>query len=269
MNSEFAAYVRRRWWFVGAQALVALIAVTAVLAARNETSYAHTSHFVLHPDPRSSVNDANNSVGVSRQDGPLVQTVLSVLNSDEMLRRAALDAGIRDTSALGISATVAPGTTYFDAVVTGPSAEAVAKVGRAFEAVVPRYVVTSYHGFAFDVLGSDESTHTTFPPHADVVVLALVLGAAAALAELFVVFALTRRRTTEGADAVVPPGADGRGRGVPVGASGNGNRGTGGNGDGDGEGEDDGPRRRVPAKGRRGRARSRSREAGWQAPAAS
>src|SRR4051812_32446014 len=216
MNSEFAAYVRRRWWFVAAQALVALIAVTAVLAARDEISYAHTSHFVLHPDPRSSVNDANNSVDVSRQDGPLVQTVLRVLNSGEMLRRAALAAGVHDTKPLSISATVAPGTTFFDAAVTGPTPGSVAKVGRAFERVVPGYVVTSYHGFAFDVLGSDETKRTTFPPHADVIVLALVLGAAAAVAELFVVFALTRRRGSIAAETVAR--VDGRERPLPVAA---------------------------------------------------
>jgi hypothetical protein len=254
MNREFAAYVRRRWWVLGAEALVALAVVLLVSAARDETTYAHTSHFVLHPDSRSSVADVNNAVGVSEQDGPLVQTVRRVVSSEELLRRAADAAGVHDLSQLHSSASVTPGTAYFDAVVRAPSPAVAASVGRAFDRVVPQYVERSYRGFAFDALGSDESTHSTFPPGIEVVVLALVLGAAAALAELFVVFGARSRATT--AEAAPPPApAVTPARAEPM--HGNGN----GNGNGNGQGAPDLP---VPAKGRRGRKRA----ARVQAPAA-
>jgi capsular polysaccharide biosynthesis protein len=265
MHSEFAAYVRGRWWFVTVVALLVLVVVLAVLALQAQTRYAHVSHFVLHPDSRSSVADATNSVDVSGQDGPLVQTLRRVLSSDEMLQRAVERAGIGHPAGVRSSAAVAPGTAYFDATVTAPSPEVAAAVGRAFDAVVPQYVETSYRGFAFDVLGGDESKVSTFPPGVGVIALVLALGAAAAVLKLWALFALRARRSTatasggvEGVDeaATPPPVVEpvpkpgrtaGRARAKPSRA---------------GPASDPVP---VPVKGRRGRARA----ARWHAPAAS
>jgi hypothetical protein len=204
MRSEFAEYVRQRWRFVAAQALVALVIVVAVLAMHEETKYSHVSHFVLHPDARSSVADATNSVDVSGPDGPLVQTLRRVLSSDAMLRRAVDRAGVGTHAGVHSSASVAPGAAYFDATVTAPSPEIAARVGRAFDVVVPQYVETSYRGFAFDVLGSDEAKASTLPPPVGVIALVLALGAAAAVLELGAVFALRApsTATTAGADEV-------------------------------------------------------------------
>jgi hypothetical protein len=202
MRSEFGEYVRQRWRFVVAEALFVLVVVIAVLALQAETKYSHVSHFVLHPDSRSSVADATNSVDVSGQDGALVQTLRRVLSSDEMLRRAADGAGVGSGAGVQSSASVAPGTAYFDATVTAPSPDVAARVGRAFDVVVPRYVETSYRGFAFDVLGSDEAKVTTLPPPVGVIALVLAIGAAAAVLQLGAVFTLrTRRSTASAADA--------------------------------------------------------------------
>jgi hypothetical protein len=269
MESQFAAYARKRWWFVTGGAVVALAIVVAVAASRDETTYSHTAHFVLHPDSRASVSDANNAVDVSAQDGPLVQTVRRVVSSSEMLRRAAFAAGVRDVSQLRSSASVSPGTAYFDAVVNAPTPAEAAKVGRAFEAIVPRYVETSYRGFAFDGLGSDASTERTFPPGTGVLVLALVLGAAAAVALLFVPFNLRARRVSAVTEArPVPepepapgepeiepePEAEPTPARTPAVARAKAKR------------RDSGsvPPNPVPAKGRQGRARA----ARWRTPAA-
>jgi capsular polysaccharide biosynthesis protein len=270
MQREFAGYVRRRWWFVTVVALLVLVIVLAVLALQAQTKYAHVSHFVLHPDSRSSVADATNSVDVSGQDGPLVQTLRRVLSSDEMLRRAVDRAGVGSHAGVHSSAAVAPGTAYFDATVTAPSPEVAAAVGRAFDAVVPQYVEASYRGFAFDVLGSDESKVSTFPPGVGVIALVLALGAAAAVVKLWALFALRARRSMAtaaetgeveeiegiGAAAAPPPVVErvpkprrgaARARAKPS------------------QPDPASHPVPVPAKGRRGRARA----ARWRAPAAS
>jgi hypothetical protein len=195
-GSPFGRYVRRRWWFVAAQALVVVAAVTVALAARNETSYTRTSHFVLHPRSGSSAADARNAVGVSPQDGLLVQTVLRVLSSDEIRGRAANAAGIADPSRYQTSANVAPGSNFFDVVVTGPTPEPVQRLGTALRVIGPTFVQRSYPGFAFDTLGGSDATIHSFPPGTDRLALAFGLGAAAAVGELFIVFARRRRRGT-------------------------------------------------------------------------
>jgi hypothetical protein len=198
-KDAFLAHLRHRWRFVALQAVVVAIVVTGVLAVQGDTSYARTTEFVLHPASTSSTGDVNNSIDVSRQDGALVQTVLKVLGSNDMLERAAKAASVGDTTPYSITATVSPGSNYFDVVVEGPDAKVVDKLGVALETVAPAYVQGAWNGFAFDPFGRSTATHKSFPPGSDVLLLALLLGAAAAVAELFVVFALRATPAPAGA----------------------------------------------------------------------
>ena len=85
----FRAHLRRRWWFVVAQALVITVAVVAVIGIRNPSSYGRTVHFVLHPASTLSEDQVPAAVDGLRPDGSLLQTVLHVLSSDQLSRSAA------------------------------------------------------------------------------------------------------------------------------------------------------------------------------------
>jgi hypothetical protein len=49
-------------------------------------------------------------------------------------------------------------------------------------------VANSFHAFKFDVLGSDETKNDPFPPGPSLLLLVLLLGAVAAVGELFVTY---------------------------------------------------------------------------------
>ena len=58
-------------------------------ARRQLRSHERTIHFVLRPDASVSNRDLPGALDALKSDGALVQTVIGVLSSDEMLRRAA------------------------------------------------------------------------------------------------------------------------------------------------------------------------------------
>jgi capsular polysaccharide biosynthesis protein len=184
----FGQYLKRRWWVVVAVAFLTVVGVVAVTAATAETTYTRTTHFVLHPDAASSTGEVNNSVDVLQHDGPLVQTVLRVLESDEISARAARAADISDVSGYGLATSVAPGTSLFDVEARGPSRTTVDDLGDAVEEVAPAYVALSYKGFALDVLGRASATTGGAWPSADVVGLGFLLAVAAAVGLLFLTY---------------------------------------------------------------------------------
>jgi capsular polysaccharide biosynthesis protein len=194
-GAAFIAFLLRRWRFVAAQALAAVVVLVIAVFLTGRTTYDVTAHFILHPDPRSNTSDVANGISQLRQDGPLVQTVVRVLGNDEILKAAAATARVHDTSKYSVAATVSPGSSFFDVVVSGPDRRAAEALGTGLETVASAYVEHSYRGFKFDVLGSDETKHDSFPPSPSLVVLVLLLGAVAAAGELFVVFGLARVRS--------------------------------------------------------------------------
>jgi hypothetical protein len=194
-GAAFVAHLYRRWWFIAAQAVVAVVVLVVVLALTGRTTYDFTAQFVLHPDPNSTTADVANRLDVLRQDGALVQTVLKVLGNNETLLHAGTAAGIRDTSQYSISATVSPGSSFFDVGVSGPSRRVTDALGKSVETVASRYVETRYHGFKFEVLGSEQAKHEPFPPSPTLVLLVFLLGAVVAAAELFVTFGFARLRS--------------------------------------------------------------------------
>jgi hypothetical protein len=270
----FASEVQRTWWFIAAQALAALVVVVIVAAVTSTSSSTYTARFVLHPGKDTPVGDVANLENELQPDGPVVQTVLKVLSSSEILHRAAIQAGV-PAGGYTLDATVSPGSNYFVATIEGPHGSVAAKLGQAYESVASAYVETSYRGYTFDQLGNDSSHHNTFPPGADVLLLALVLGAALAVGELFLVYAARELRAGAGAgdgasdraapelepDAEPEPedatGAGGQpevvidlveAEAIHAGAKGNGNGKSGGNGDGKVSGNRNGKQGGVPAK---------------------
>ncbi len=262
----FAGEVQRTWWFIAAQALAALVVVVIVAAVTSTSSSTYTARFVLHPGKDTPVGDVANLENELQPDGPVVQTVLKVLSSSEILHRAAIQAGV-PAGGYTLDATVSPGSNYFVATIEGPRGSVAAKLGQAYESVASAYVETSYRGYTFDQLGNDSSHNNTFPPGADVLLLALVLGAALAVGELFLVYAARELRAGAGdgasdraAPELEPEPEDATGAGgqpevvidlveaeaIHAGAKGNGK--SGGNGDGKVSGNRNGKQGGIPAK---------------------
>lgn len=212
-GAAFVAHLYYRWRFIAAQAVVAVLVLVVALAVTGGTTYEFTAQFVLHPDPNSTPTDVANRLDVLRQDGALVQTVLKVLGNRETLHRAGRAAHVGSTSDYSISATVSPGSSFFDVRVSGPSRRATDALGKSLERVASGYVETSYHGYQFDVLGSERAKHEPFPPSTTLVVLVFLLGAVVAAAELLVMFGFARLRSMVarvvddelGADLEPPP----------------------------------------------------------------
>jgi hypothetical protein len=274
-TDAFVAHLRRRWWIVGLQALLAAVVVVAVSAVTTKTSHSYTAEFVMHPAAGTPTGDVANLAQELDASGPVVQTVLRVLSTPGMMARAAQQSDVADTIPYSLSASVSPGTTVFDATITGPDPATLQKLGDALEEVAPVYVAATYHGYSFDLLGNALGTKKGFPPRTDVVLLALLLGAVLGVAEVFVEFTFFQRKAKV-ASQVPAPGAPPAASAVhdydfaaAVAVNANGN----GNGDGvrrdaaprdgaalDGNRQADGPRPKpVPAKKRPSRAAARQR----------
>jgi hypothetical protein len=237
-TDAFVAHLKRRWWVVALQAALAAAVVAVVAAATTKTSYSYTAEFVMHPAPSTPTGEVANLSQQLDASGPVVQTVLRVISTPGMVARAAQQARVGDTVPYSLSASVSPGTTVFDATITGPDAQTVQKLGDGLEHVAPQYVAANYHGYSFDLLGNNLGKQHGFPPRTDIVLLALLLGAVVGVGEVFAEFTYRRRSVLAPADAPadasdafqLPPGALANGNG--------GNGATNGNGDGRHDGDD-------------------------------
>jgi hypothetical protein len=200
-TTDFVTHAKRRSWFVALQAILALCGVVLVLAVRDETTYSRTTHFVLHPD--SSVPPEQVPQAIDVLDGSLVQTVLRVLNSGDMLERSARAAHVADTAGISLDATVHAGSAYFDVTVHGDHRAAVDAISQAYTGAASGYVDRSYEGYDLETLGDSFATEHSFPPSLAVTTLSLLFGGLVGLGLVFVEWA-----------AHSPPFAGGMSRGV-------------------------------------------------------
>jgi hypothetical protein len=169
--------VRKRWWLVVAMAALAAAGAALAVASRADR-HARTVHFVLHPDGTFNKGDVPSAVEVLRADGPLAQTVLGVLSSDEILRRAARAARLQTESGYTLESTLRPGSTIIDSAIGGPSASGVARLSATLGFVASDYVNANYSGYSLDRLGVDPGGGGTGASGAEIIVLALLLGGA-------------------------------------------------------------------------------------------
>jgi capsular polysaccharide biosynthesis protein len=198
---DFAAHAKRRSWFIVLQAVLVLLGVVIVLAVRNETTASSTTHFVLHPD--RSVPAAEVPQAIDVLEGTLVQTVLRVLNSDEIVQRASAAADVPDRE-ISIDASVHPGSAYYDVTVSGQDRGDVAAISKALPGVASRYVDESYQGYDLETLGTTTATDRSFPPSLAVVTLSLLLGALLGLVLVFIEW-LARRLQLVGESPAASP----------------------------------------------------------------
>ena len=136
-------------------------------------------------------------------DGSLVQTVLRVLNSGDMLERSARAARVADTAGVSLDATVHAGSAYFDVTVRGDDRAAVDAISEAYTGAASGYVDRSYEGYDLETLGASSATEHSFPPSPAVAALSLLVGGLLGLGLVFVEWAVHS-----------PPFAGGMSRGV-------------------------------------------------------
>ncbi len=193
-NADFGAHAKRRAWFVALQAVLVLCGVVLVLGVRDQTTYSRTTHFVLHPD--SSVPPADVPQAIDVLNGSLVQTVLRVLNSGELLDQSATAARVTSTAGISLDATLQPGSAYFDATVRGDDRADVDAVSRAFSGVASQYVDRTYSGYDLEMLGASAATERAFPPSPAIATLSVLLGALLGIGLVYVEWIAHRPRFT-------------------------------------------------------------------------
>ncbi len=86
--SALSSRLARRWWLVAGLALLAALGAATAAAGRSD-EHRTKIQFVLRPDASVSNDDLPGTLDALKSDGTLVQTVIGVLDSRAILRRAA------------------------------------------------------------------------------------------------------------------------------------------------------------------------------------
>lgn len=168
-------HLARRWWVVVAVATLAVVGAALAVGSR-ASQQERTIHFVLRPDASVPDRELPGALDVLKSDGALVQTVLGVLDGDELLRRAAADARVTLTSGYALDATARPGSALIDSTLTGPGGPAIDRVAAAYARAASDYVGAAYGAYSLDRLGTDAGGDRRGLSAAQAIVLALILG---------------------------------------------------------------------------------------------
>jgi hypothetical protein len=171
----------RRWWLVVAVAALTVVgAVTAVASSADEQRT--TIQFVMRPDVSVSNDDLPGTLEALKSDGPLVQTVIGVLSSPAILRRAADEAGVELGPGYSVKATARPSSTLIDSTLTGPDRAVLGRLAAGYTSAASNYVAAGYPAYVLDRLSTTPGKGGTGPGATQVVILALLLGAALGVA---------------------------------------------------------------------------------------
>jgi hypothetical protein len=173
--AELLLRLARRWWVVAAVTALAVLGAALSLGGRTDQQRS-TIHFVLRPDASVPDRDLPGALDVLKSDGPLVQTVIGVLGSQEMLRRAAADARVHLSPDYRIESTARPGSALIDSTLAGPEGAVVDRLATGFTQAASDYVAANYSAYALDRLGVDPGGNRTGLSAAQLVLVALLLG---------------------------------------------------------------------------------------------
>lgn len=173
---DFRGHVVRRWWVVGALAALAFLGAALALVAQDDERE-RTVHFVLRPDASVSNDDLPGALDALESDGPLVQSVIGVLGGDEMLRRAAADAGVPDRGDFEIETAGRPGSALIDSTLTASSDDVLDPLAAAYARAASDYVGSSYSAYVLARLSIDSGGGGAGPSAAQILILAALAGA--------------------------------------------------------------------------------------------
>jgi uncharacterized protein involved in exopolysaccharide biosynthesis len=172
--------VARRWWLVAGLALIAAIGAAVAVSGGSEERQTRVE-FVLRPDASVTNDDLPGTLEALKSDGTLVRTVVGVLGNRTMLRRAADDVDVTLTPEYKLDADAQPGSTLIDATLRGPDAETVERLVTGYDRAASLFVASSYPAYVLDRLSTAAVTGDG-PSTSQIVVLALLLGAALGVA---------------------------------------------------------------------------------------
>jgi hypothetical protein len=158
-------------------AMIALAVLGAALSLGGRTDQQRsTIHFVLRPNASVPNRDLPNALDVLKSDGPLVQTVIDVLGSEEMLRSGAAESGVRLTPEFTVDSKARPGSALIDSTLAGPDARVVGRLVPGFSQAASAYVAANYSAYTLDPLGADAGGAGTGLSATQLVVVAVLLG---------------------------------------------------------------------------------------------
>jgi hypothetical protein len=164
-----------RWWVVAA--VTGLAVLGAALSLGNRTDqHRSTIHFVLRPNGSVANRDLPAALEELKSDGPLVQTVIGVLGSHEMLGRAAANSGVHLSPEYTVDSTARPGSALIDSTLAGPEGVVVDRLATGFGEAASDYVAANYPAYALDRLGADAGGDGTGLSAAQLMLVAVVLG---------------------------------------------------------------------------------------------
>ena len=175
--AELLPRLARRWWVVAAVTALAVLGAALSLGGRTD-QHRTTIHFVLRPNGAVANRDLPGALDALKSDGPLVQTVIGVLGSHEMLRRAAADSAVHLSPDYSIESTARPGSALIDSTLAGPDGGGVDRLVTGFTRAASDYVAANYSAYALDPLGVDAGGAGTGLSAAQLVLVALLLGTA-------------------------------------------------------------------------------------------
>lgn len=173
--AELLPRLAKRWWVVAAVTSLAILGAGLSLGGRTD-QHRSTIHFVLRPNGSVANRDLPGALDVLKSDGPLVQTVIGVLSSPEMLRRAAADSRMRLSPDYSIESTARPGSALIDSTLAGPEGAGVERLVTGFTRAASDYVAANYSAYTLDPLGVDAGGNRTGLSAAQLVLVALLLG---------------------------------------------------------------------------------------------
>ena len=198
---DFRRHVVRRWRVVAALAAVAVLGAALALAGQAD-EHERTVHFVLRPDASVSNDDLPGALDALESDGPLVQSVIGVVGGDEMLRRAATDAGVPYRADFEIESTGRPGSALIDSTLTASSEEVLDPLAAAYARAASNYVGSSYSAYVLARLSIESGGNGTGPSTLQILIIAALAGAL--LGAALVAAELGLRRGVQAPAAEVP-----------------------------------------------------------------
>ena len=175
--AELVPRLARRWWVVAAVTALAILGAALSLGGRTD-QHRTTIHFVLRPNGAVTNRDLPGALDALKSDGPLVQTVIGVLGSHEMLKRAAAESGVHLSPQYSIESTARPGSALIDSTLAGPEGAGLDRLVAGFTHAASDYVAANYSAYALDPLGVDAGGAGTGLSATQLVLVALLLGVA-------------------------------------------------------------------------------------------